>query len=104
MIQIVMSIFTLSYIIYVKPFESPKHNYREIFNESTFLLVSYTLPIYSDFVNDFTIKDHAGNFMMLMIICNFVVNVLLILYDNLMMLYLAIKHFLRKRRHLKQIA
>jgi hypothetical protein len=56
MLFIFLSILNLLYIIYFRPFSDRATNFNEIFNEGCILMTSYTLFIFTDYVNSFQVK------------------------------------------------
>ena len=71
------------YLILAKPFEEPRLNKIEIFNEMCILGNSYLLFVFTDFVDSQRMKDIAGYFMILFTMGNFLINLLIIIKISL---------------------
>jgi len=74
---IFMSKITIIYIIQFRPYEDRSTNNNEIFNEGCILATSYTLFIFTDYVNDFDFREIMGYCIIGCILMNFGVNLLI---------------------------
>ena len=72
---IFVSLGQIMYLIHVKPFEEPKFNYLEIFNEIVILVCCYHLLFFIDANIDTQMKYLAGWSLDLMIILQFFINI-----------------------------
>jgi hypothetical protein len=54
------SLMMISFIISVKPLSEPYLNIMEIFNESTLLVSSYFMFLFTDFVEDPELRSKLG--------------------------------------------
>ena len=60
MIFMLLSLFVISFLISVKPLNEPYLNKMEIFNESTLLMSSYFMFLFTDFVDDANMRSKLG--------------------------------------------
>jgi hypothetical protein len=74
---IFLSEITVIYIIQFKPYETRGTNLNEIFNECCVLVTSYTLIIFTEYVNDFSVRDFVGYCIIGCILLNFGVNLII---------------------------
>ena len=65
------------YILNYRPYDDPSTNKNEIFNEACVLAVSYLLFIFTDYVDDYKMKEYAGYGLIGGILLNFGVNILI---------------------------
>lgn len=93
-----LSELTIIYIIYYKPYEDRKTNNNEIFNESCILATSYTLFIFTDYVNDFAFREIMGYCIIGCILFNFGVNILIQVISSFKSLKLVFRRLLSHPR------
>ena len=61
------TLFTMSYVAYVKPFNSSNMNLQEILNEVTILLSCYALFTFTEWVPDMDRRIEMGWFLLALI-------------------------------------
>lgn len=79
----IMNIVNLIYIIKAKPLESKGRNQLEIFNELCIIVMTSSLFVFTDFVEDPYIKYNCGWFFIGMFMFNLGVNGIIILVDTI---------------------
>ncbi|TNV87652.1 hypothetical protein FGO68_gene11871 [Halteria grandinella] len=86
------SLLMISYLVHAQPFEEPQLNYLEIFNEITFLMLTYPVLLFTGYMDaDAEFQYNIGWSMILTIILNVVVNFIVILWEALKGAWTGIK-------------
>jgi hypothetical protein len=87
-LMIVQSLSFVVYLIVAKPFEDPKINRIEIFNELSILFITYPSLLFTGYFNaDVDLQYKAGWAMIIMIFGNIAVNLIFVVKEN----YRAVK-------------
>lgn len=73
----------MMYLIGVKPFENPKINYIEIFNESVVLIVSYHLFLFTDYIDGDELSTYVGYSIIGATLLTIAVNMVVMLLESL---------------------
>jgi hypothetical protein len=93
-------LMTISVIVYelkYKPFSNEFTNRVNLFNEFTILMVSYHLPLLTDFVDDVHIQYNVGYSIMAFTLSNILVNSLIMIIKDLKLALYKILNFCRRR-------
>ena len=70
----------MTYLVYIKPFDTKIKNYLEIYNELTILISSYHMLLFTDFVMNEYISYNAGWSFLSFYFLNIVININVIIY------------------------
>ena len=89
--QMLMSLLYLIYLFLVKPYEEPFENKLEIFNEIMYVMLTYSLLMFSDLHYNYDIKFNIGWGFIMLFMFQLSVNVLLIVYSTLKGFYMCLK-------------
>ena len=80
-------------MISTKPFEDPKINRIEIFNEFSILFITYPSLLFTGYFNaDVALQYKAGWAMIIMIFANMIVNLIIVMKEN----YRIVKQLFRR--------
>ena len=79
---IVQNLFTLSYLLTVRPFATKFQNYLEIFNETCVLATTYFILLFSDLIADIKIRYNLGWVMIGIVVFNILVNMVIMLIQT----------------------
>lgn len=92
-LMLVQSLSFVVYLIVAKPFEDPKINRIEIFNELSILFITYPSLLFTGYFNaDVDLQYKAGWAMIIMIFGNIAVNLIFVVKEN----YRAVKQLCRR--------
>ena len=100
---VIMNILMIIYLCVVKPFDSKKINYNEIFNEICILIASYHLFMLTDFVATADLQYNIGWSLIAITSTSIVVNLVISLYDTFREIFKYAQWFYRKRKYNKRI-
>ena len=82
-LYIFISTLNSAYILNYEPFVDKNQNKLELVNELFITTCGYLLLVFTDFVEDINIKDISGFVMIALIMFNFLLNMMIILYSTL---------------------
>ena len=102
-ILIMFSLLSLWYHIQIRPFEEPFLNKLEIFNEFIILICCYHMLLFSEANSDFTIKYSAGWSLDVLIIVQFLFNVLSMTFQQISRSRLVFRRLMYKQRLKQQV-
>ena len=71
-------VMQMCYLMSVKPHRERVNYYKDIFNHSTKLFLTYILITFTDFV-DLSVSDSGGNYFLYVLLLNIGVNILIAL-------------------------
>ena len=74
MLFISLSQLNLVYIVACAPYESKWANVNEAFNECCILMTSYTLILFTDYMDSVEYRDFSGFLIIALILFNFLAN------------------------------
>lgn len=89
---VICNLLYLCYLIGTKPVLI-KEEWLEIFNECCTLVISQVMIVYTDYVNGAIIKHYFGYFFIGVFAFNIIVNFTVIIYTNIVALYMMIKRY-----------
>ncbi len=72
---IFLSKFSVLYLIQVKPYKDRSTNLNEIFNECCVLTSSYTLFLFTDWIDNMRVREYNGYLIIAIILLNFTLNI-----------------------------
>ena len=88
------------YLVKVMPYEERLLNFMELFNEGSLLVCSYTLLVFTEYVEDPHMRSEIGWFYAFIVSLNFVINWLTLFYRlitvNLLTLFRKLRDKCRK--------
>ena len=64
----------LSYVLHSKPYKVPAQNYSDLFNEFTVMSSGYFLFLFTDYLDDPVMSDHAGWALVGLLAFNIIIN------------------------------
>jgi len=74
MVFLCLSKLNLIYIVACAPYESKWANVNEAFNECCILMTSYTLILFTDYMDSMEYRDFTGFLIIALILFNFLAN------------------------------
>jgi hypothetical protein len=99
-LQALMSAGLIIYVTTCRPFEEPKDNYIEIFNEST-IFILFIIPLASIVVDEAILdapsRVNLGYVLIGILLVNLGVNYLIFMFHLLYQIYKTLKKFYLKR-------
>ncbi len=101
MVYTFMSLLSIMFVAYHKPYDSRRINMIELFNEYTILVAGYHLFIFTDFVEDEQQKWNAGWSIIALIVVNLIVNLAVTTYDTLVQIANYLAKNCSKKKHKK---